>query len=96
MSNEALIEAAECVLSDELRLASYHKGNFKKPQSCDIIIVSADPQSNYGEYLRPGERPSVEDFSSLIYFNLRNRSGKLILDKTPKIYSEYIATISKD
>lgn len=94
MFNKALIEAAECILSDELRLASYRKGNFKKPQSCDIIIVSSDPQSNYGEYLRPGERPSVEDFSSLIYFNLINRSGKLILDKQPRVYSEYLKEIS--
>lgn len=93
MVDKALIETAECVLSDELRLASYRKGNIKKPRSCDIIIVSADPSSNYGEYLYPGERPAIENYSSLIYFNLINRSGKLILDTQPKIYSEYISKL---
>lgn len=94
MVDKVLIAIAQCVLRDELSISRYIVKT-KKPQSNDIIVVRKELNSNYGEYLRPGERPSVEDYSALIYFNLINRTGKLILNTEPKKYSEYLEAISK-
>lgn len=88
---EKLVATALLVLQDELYLSKFKDYKKKKPQSNDIIVVSAESQS-YGEYLKPGESPSEIDYTHLFYFNLINSVVEgLILDKTPKKYLDLIS-----
>lgn len=87
---QKLIATAQLVLQDELYVSKFKDYKKKKPQSNDIIVVSAE-SPDYGEYLKPGEVPSLEDYSYIMYFNLINTRNGLILDQTPKRYLNYIA-----